>query len=74
MRTIKVRVQPRSSVEKVDDKEDGTLKIYTHKPAIDGEANKAVIRILSDHFGIKKNKIIIEQGDKSRDKIIKILD
>jgi uncharacterized protein len=69
---IKVRVQPKSSQEKVVKVNDIEYKVYTHKPAIDGEANDAVRELLAEHLGIKKYNILIVKGDRSKNKLIEI--
>ena len=66
-----VRVTPRASrnrIERVDNK----LKVYLTKPAQEGQANNQLIDLLSTHFKIKKYKIRIKSGDKSRNKLIEI--
>ncbi|MDD4202019.1 MAG: DUF167 domain-containing protein [Candidatus Omnitrophica bacterium] len=72
MRTISVKVQPRASVEKVLETGNGEYKVYTCKPAVDGQANKAVIEILSKYLEIKKNRIRIKTGHNSKNKVIEI--
>jgi hypothetical protein len=65
-------VQPRASVEKVMETENGEYKVYTCKPAVDGQANKAIIELLAKYLGIKKNKISIKQGHNSKNKVLEI--
>ena len=68
---LNVRVAPRASrnrIERVDNK----LKVYLTKPAQEGQANNQLIDLLSTHFKIKKYKIRIKSGDKSRNKLIEI--
>ena len=68
---LNVRVVPRASrnrIERVDNK----LKVYLTKPAQEGQANNQLIDLLSTHFKIKKYKIRIKSGDKSRNKLIEI--
>ena len=49
---IKVITQAKRNFVK---KEEGILKIYLSAPAIDGKANMALIKFLSEHFSVKKN-------------------
>jgi len=66
-----VRVTPRANrnrVEQVGNK----LKVYLTSPAQDGLANNQLIDLLSEYFKIKKYKIAIKSGDKSRNKLISI--
>jgi len=69
---ISVRVNPKASKEKVERIGKSSFKVYTLKPAVDGKANKGVIEALSDYFKVKKNKITILKGIKSRNKIVSI--
>ncbi len=72
MRQIQIRVIPNARQNSVEASDDGTLKVRVMAPAVDGKANKAVIRQLADYLGVKKNTITIVKGDKSRDKTIEI--
>lgn len=46
--------------------------IRTRKKAHDGEANTAVIELLSKHFSVAKTRISIKSGATSRHKTIEI--
>ncbi|MDD5439628.1 MAG: DUF167 domain-containing protein [Candidatus Omnitrophica bacterium] len=72
MKTIRVRVQPRSRVTKVMCTGQGEYKVYTPKPAIDGEANKAVIGLIAEHLGLKRSQVAITGGEKARNKVLEI--
>ena len=68
---INIRVIPRAKKEQI--KKDGDiLKVYVSAPPEDGRANKAVIKLLAEHFAVPKSKIEIIKGEKNRNKIIKI--
>ena len=71
-KTFEVRVQPRASREKVEALGPGYLKVYTRRPALDGEANKAVVEMLAMHFNVKRNCVSIMKGLKSRNKTVRI--
>ncbi|MDD3345378.1 MAG: DUF167 domain-containing protein [Candidatus Omnitrophica bacterium] len=68
-----VRVNPRSSRNRVE-REGGKLKVYLTKPACGGMANKQLIDILSGYLGVKKYRIKIKSGGRSRDKLVEIDD
>ena len=54
---------------------EGTgLKVYLTAPAADGKANKALVDILAQNYGVRKQQIEIIKGLKSRHKIIIIGD
>jgi len=69
---INIRVEPRSSREKVIEMSKDKYKVYTHKPAANGEANNALIELVADYFRVKKNTVSIVKGAKVRDKVVKI--
>ena len=64
-------VTPNAKLNKVEIFED-IIRIHTTAKAVDGSANSATVKLLSKHFNIPKNKIIILRGEKSRSKIIEI--
>jgi len=69
---IHLKVMPGSSRELVEKVDEGRYKIYTHKPAVEGKANKAAIEMLAEYLNIKKNRISIVKGAKSRNKVLEI--
>ena len=71
MKLINIRVIPNAKRNNVSE-EQGKLKVHVSAPAVDGKANKALIKVLAEYFKIKKNDIQIIKGLKSREKIVKI--
>ena len=70
---ISVRVKPGvKGVTRLEKQEDGSYVAFLHARAHDGEANKALLELVSDEFKIPKTSIEIISGAKSRDKIIEI--
>ncbi len=67
--SIKVIPQAKRDLVKVEDK---VLKVYLTAPAVDGKANKALIKVLAEHFDVRKRQVTITKGLKSREKVIKI--
>ncbi len=70
---IFIKVYPNSKEEKITKKDDGGFSVRVKAPAQEGKANKAVVNILSKHFKVSKNSIIIKAGHSSKNKIIEIL-
>ena len=64
-----ITVKPGSSQEKIIET-DNSLTIYLRAKAHDGEANDALIKLLSKYFNVPKTSIKIIRGAKSRTKII----
>jgi uncharacterized protein (TIGR00251 family) len=54
--------------------EEGLWKVYLNSPAVEGKANKALIGLLADYFKVRKSRIVITKGLKSRHKTISIED
>lgn len=54
----------------VETREDGSLVVYVREPAVDGEANRALVRLLAAHFGVAKANIEIVRGHTSRHKVV----
>lgn len=68
-----VLVKPGSSQEKVVVSEN-SLVVYLRAKAHDGEANTVLIKVLSKYFRVGKTCIKIVQGQKSRKKVVEVLD
>lgn len=71
---LTVRVIPNARKNTVAATEAGGLRVHLQAPAVDGKANTALIRILSEHFDVPRSRITIVRGEKSREKIIEIGD
>jgi hypothetical protein len=67
-----VRVQPRSSQDRVVRNSDGSLKVYLRVPPAEGKANEALKEIIADEFGVSRSRVKILRGERSREKVIEI--
>lgn len=67
-----ITVKPGTSQEKITETAPGEFTVYLRAKAHDGEANEALIRLLSKHFKTPKTAIKILRGAKARTKIIEI--
>ena len=65
-----ITVKPGSSQEKIVATGDNELTVYLRAKPHDGEANTALIKLLSKHFKVPKTYITITHGQKSRVKTI----
>ncbi|MBI4652425.1 YggU family protein [Candidatus Desantisbacteria bacterium] len=70
--TFRIRVQPKSSRTEIYGIVNETIKLRLAAPPTDNKANLECIAFLSKKFCIPKSSIQILQGQKSREKIIKI--
>lgn len=69
---INVRVKPGAKQEKVVLNEDGSLVVYCHARAHEGEANTAAIRLVAEFYKVAKSQVKIVRGAKGRDKVLEI--
>jgi uncharacterized protein YggU (UPF0235/DUF167 family) len=51
---------------------DGALTVFLKERAVDGAANEGLIKVLADHFAVRKSDIEIESGFTSRIKRIRV--
>lgn len=65
-----ITVKPGSSQEKIIETAPGEFIAYLHAQPHDGEANTALIKLISKYFNIPKTNISITRGAKSRSKMI----
>lgn len=65
---LNVRVQPRSSQNKIVIQPDGSVKVWITVAPVDGKANEAVIELLSKQLTIPKTSIKITRGVTSKQK------
>lgn len=65
-----ITVKPGSSQEKITESSPEELVVYLRAKAHDGEANEALVKLLSKHFKIPKTTIKIIRGQKSRTKLV----
>jgi uncharacterized protein len=70
--TLSVKIQPRSSRNDIVFSDGGEIRIRLTAPPVDGAANAALIKLLSDRLSVPKSAISILSGETSRNKILKI--
>lgn len=70
---ISVKVKPGSKQgDKLEQTGDNEYTAFLRARAHDGEANAALIKLLSDHFYVPKASIKIKSGHTSRTKLIEL--
>jgi uncharacterized protein (TIGR00251 family) len=72
--TLQILVSPRATREQVGPVVGEALKVKVNPPAIDGQANEAVIACLARFLDIPKSRITIVRGETARRKTIHIAD
>lgn len=72
MTTIRVHVIPNAKIDKVVGEHSDAIKIKLRAPAIEGKANAALRKFLAEKLSIPQRAIVLERGERSRDKVIRI--
>ncbi len=70
--TLSVRIQPRASKNDISVMEGGKVKIRLTAPPVDGAANEALIKFLSDRFKVGRSQVEIVSGHTAREKIVRM--
>ena len=68
-----VKVHPGAKRSMVKEKEN-MLHVWVDAPAEGGRANSRLVEILSEHFGVPPEKVIIIRGHKSHRKTVVVKD
>jgi uncharacterized protein len=71
---LPVTVQPRASRNAVAGLHGNTLKLLLTAPPVEGAANAACLRFLTDLLGVHRARLSIIRGTKARQKLICITD
>jgi uncharacterized protein len=70
---IVIIVHPNSNKPRIEKDLLETLHVYVNAPPLEGKANKAVVEALSEYFKVKKNRVLLISGAKSKTKTFEIL-
>ena len=68
---IQVKVKPNSRTEELI-QEGNSLIVKVKEPPREGKANRAVIKLLAEHFGVPQSQVRILSGFRSRSKVIEV--
>ncbi len=68
-----VTVKPNSKKGPLVVANGNKLTVYLREKPIEGEANTALIKILSKHFRVAKSCIIIKSGARGRKKLLEVI-
>lgn len=69
---FQVRVVPRSSRSEMVGIQDDTLKVRLKAPPVEGRANEECLRFLAVLLGVKRDRVRILSGLKSKTKTIAV--
>jgi len=68
---IQVKVKPNSKTQEVS-QEGNSFTVKVKEPPREGKANRAVIKLLAEHFSIPQSRVRILSGFGSRNKVIEV--
>ncbi len=69
---LELRVQPRAARTEFAGVHGDRLKLRLHAPPVDGKANAALVEFIAEAFGVPRARVILEQGQASRDKRVRV--
>jgi hypothetical protein len=72
MTILRFHIVPNAKVNKVVGEHGTAIKIKLRAPAVEGKANAALRRFLAEELGVSERQIVLERGEKSREKVIRI--
>ena len=70
---VEVRVQPRSSRDRIGGYQDGTLRAYVSAAPERGKANAKLLRLLAKTLGIARQRVQLVRGETSRTERLRII-
>jgi uncharacterized protein len=73
MADLDVAVIPRAAFDAVGPFVDGTLRVRVTRPPADGEANRAVLRLVARALDVPPGSVELASGSRSRRKRIRII-
>ena len=71
---IEIRVKTRAKIEKVVLATSGIYEVSLNVPPVEGRANERVVELLAAFFKVPKSKIRILRGQKSKLKLVEVLE
>ena len=69
---IPVRLTPRGGADRLDGVVGGVLRVRVAAAAVDGAANKALLRLLADELGVPRGAVRLSVGATSRTKVVEV--
>ena len=68
-----IQVKPKSSIARVEQKNEKELTVWVKEVPEDGKANDAVVRAIAEHFIVAPSRVKILRGASGRKKVVEIL-
>jgi uncharacterized protein len=74
MKTIRIKVKPNARRSELEELSDGTWVARVAAPPVDGKANEELLRLIAEHFDVRKAQVSIKSGASGRLKLVQITD
>ena len=71
---LKLRVTPGAKKSEIMGEAGGRLRIRLQAPPVEGKANRELVRFIARELGLKKNRVALAGGEKSREKTVLLID
>lgn len=68
-----LQVKPKSSIARIEQKNEKELTVWVREAPEDGKANEAVVRAVAEHFDVAPSRVKIVRGASGRKKAVEIL-
>jgi uncharacterized protein (TIGR00251 family) len=68
---IQVKVKSNSKTEEVSQESDNFI-VKVKEPPKEGRANRAVVKLLAEHFGVSQSQVRILSGFSSKNKVVEV--
>jgi uncharacterized protein (TIGR00251 family) len=69
---IEVRLQPRASRDELLGVRGGVLHARVCAPPVDGEANRALCRLIAEHARVAPSRVEVVRGLRGRSKLVRV--
>jgi uncharacterized protein len=69
---VQFHVNPNAKVDQIAGEHGRVIRIKLRAPALEGKANAALLSFLATKLEIQKSAVLLERGQRSRDKLIRI--
>ena len=69
---IAVRLAPRAARDELAGVRDGVLHVRVTAPPVDGQANRALCRLIARRAGVAPSRVEVVRGARGRDKLVRV--
>jgi uncharacterized protein len=67
---VTVRLQPRAGRDEIVGLRDGVLVVRVGASPVDGQANRALCKLIARRAGVAPTRVSVVRGERSRDKLV----